>query len=101
MARIISLKIFTALTANPNGKLLPRDKTLGIDKAIHFYDIEEGNNNGEGEESEIFFIHDSSISEFKQNLGKRYLIYIDTFDPEGPAIIRIMYDQTVKVFRHL
>ena len=30
-----------ASTAKPSGKSLPRDKTCGIDPAIHFYKIED------------------------------------------------------------
>ena len=51
MAKTVSLKSTRASIAKPNTKPLPRDKTLGIDPVIFFYEIEDGNNTEEGEES--------------------------------------------------
>ena len=42
MARAISLKTAKSSTVKPNGKLTPEDKTLGLEPAIPFYEIEEG-----------------------------------------------------------
>ena len=40
-----------ASTAKPSGKPPPGEKTLGIEPAIRFYEIEDGGNTEEGEES--------------------------------------------------
>ena len=70
MAKTVSLKSTRASIAKPNTKPLPRDKTLGIDPVIFFYEIEDGNNTDEGEVSEIFFIQESSLAASKKNLVK-------------------------------
>ena len=51
MERTISMKMKTvkASTAKPNGKSPPGDKYLKIYPAIHFYKIEDGDNNKDGE----------------------------------------------------
>ena len=36
-----------ASAAKPLGKLTPRDKTLGLEEEIRFYDIEDGNDTEE------------------------------------------------------
>ena len=38
----VSLKPVKASTAKPNGKTTTRDKTLGFDPDISFYEIEDG-----------------------------------------------------------
>ena len=57
MARTISLKTVKASTYNPNEKPKTGDKTLELEKAIPFYDIEKGDKTEEGEESEILVVH--------------------------------------------
>ena len=43
-------------TANPSGKPPPRDKSLGLEPAIPFNAIEDGDETEEGEEAEILVI---------------------------------------------
>ena len=47
-----------ASTSNPLGKPPPGDKSLGLEPAIRFYLIEDGDKTEEGEEAEILIIHD-------------------------------------------
>ena len=42
MEKSVSLKSTKDLTSNPNGKPPPGDKTLRLEPAIHFYEIEAG-----------------------------------------------------------
>ena len=98
MENTISKKIYVkASLAKPP----PTDKTLGIDPAILFCAIEDGDGNEKGEEAEILVIYYSSLAAFKQNLVNRNFPYIDTFDHEGPAVISAMRNLTVVVFEHL
>ena len=49
MANTISKKIYVNASAtNPLGKPTPRDKTLGLDPVISFYNIEDGDETEEG-----------------------------------------------------
>ena len=102
MAKTISKKISVKASAeNPLGKPTPWVKNLGIDPDIRCYTIEDGDETAEGEEVEIFFFHDSNLAVFKQNLVKRKLPYINTFDHEGPAVVSVMRSITVRMFEHL
>ena len=102
MAKIISKKIsVNASAAKPLGKPPPRDKTLGIEPDIHSYNIEGGDENVEGEESETLVVHGSNLAVSKQNLITRKFPYIDTFDHEGPALVNAMRDLTSGMFEHL
>ena len=83
------------------GKPPTGDKTLGIEPAICFYSIEDGDETEEGEEVEILVVYDSSLAASKQILVMRKFPYIDTFDHEGPAVISSMLNLTVVVFEHL
>ena len=47
---MISMKTVKASTAKPNGKAIPRDKTLGIDPALQLYEIEDSDNTDKREE---------------------------------------------------
>ena len=51
MAKTVSLKPTKASTANPNVKTTLGDKTLDIDPAIRFYEIEDRDNTEEREEA--------------------------------------------------
>ena len=84
--------------AKPSRKPPPRDKSLGLEPAIRFYDIEDIYETENGEEIEILVVYDSSLAESKQNLVKRQFPYIDTFDHEGPVVINDMQNLTVGVF---
>ena len=88
-------------TAKPLGKNPPGDKSLGIDTAIYFYEIEEYSNTEEGEEEEILIIHDKSLPRTKQNLVKRNFAYIDTFNNTGTDVVCAMHKLTVVVFEQL
>ena len=102
MAKSISKKSsFKASSAKPLGKPPPGDKTCGIEPAIRFYEIEDGDETEKGEESEILVVYDSSLAASKKNLVKRQFPYIDTFDHEGPVVINTMRNLTVGVFEHL
>ena len=48
MEDTIILKPVKASTANPNDKPTPGDETLGIDPAIHFYEIEDNDSTKKG-----------------------------------------------------
>ena len=57
MARTISKKIsIKALSSKPLGKPPPGDKNFGIEPAIQFYAIEDGDDTEKGEESEILVV---------------------------------------------
>ena len=101
-AKTISKKISVkASEAKPLGKPLPRDKTFGIEPAIRFYDIEDGDDNEEGQEEEILVVYDSILTTSNQNLANRKLPYINTFNNEGLIVISVMRDLTVGVFENL
>ena len=51
MASTISLKTFKALSDKPNYKPLPKDKTLGLEPAIFFCEIEDDDKTEEVEEA--------------------------------------------------
>ena len=69
-----------ASAAKPLVNPPPVDKTLGIESAIRFYELEDGDNTKEVEEAEILVIHDSSLVSSKKNLVNRKFPYIDTFN---------------------
>ena len=48
-----------------------------------------------------FFVYDSSLAAYKQNLFKRQFSYIDMFDHEGPVVINAIRNLTVGMFEHL
>ena len=57
MAKSISKKIyFKASSAKPLGKPPPGDKTCGIEPAIFFHDIQDGNETEKREEAEILVV---------------------------------------------
>ena len=74
----MNTKTVKASTTKPNGKTPPGDKYLGIEIYIRFYEIEDGDNNDEGKESEIIVIHNLSLMVSKQNLIRCKFPYIDT-----------------------
>ena len=81
MANSISKKSsIKASTAKPSGKLPSGDKNCGLETAIRFYGIEDGDETEKGEESEILVIYYSSLVASKQNLVKKQFPYINTFD---------------------
>ena len=83
------------------GKPASGDKTCGLEPAIHFYEIEDGDETEKVEESEILGIYNSSLEAYKQNLVKRQFLYIDTLNHEGLVLINAMRDLTSGVFDHL
>ena len=86
MAKTISKKkSVKASSAKTSGKTPPGDKNLGIEPAIRFYAIEDGDETEEVEESEILVVYDSSLAASKQNLVKTKFPYIDTFNREGAS----------------
>ena len=86
-----------ASSAKPLGKPPHGDKNLGLEPAIRFYMLEDGDETAEGEESEIPVFHDSSLALSKKNFVKRKFPYINTFDHEGPAVVNTMRDLTSRV----
>ena len=90
MENTISLKTVKASTAKPNIKPPPGDKTLELDPAIPFYEIEYGDKTEEWEEEEILVFHNSSLATSKQNLVKSKFPYINMLDHEVPAMISAM-----------
>ena len=90
-----------ALADKPSGKPPPRNKTLGLEMAIRFFTLEDSDETEEWEEAEIVVFHDSSFTLSKQNLVKRKLPYIDTFDDEEPIVVNTRCDLTSGVFDHL
>ena len=101
MARTISIKTVKASTSKPNRKPPPGDKTIGLETAIRFYEIEYGNKTKKLEESEIFFINDSILMASNQNLVKRRFPFINMFNHKGPYVISAMRYLTVGVFEHI
>ena len=102
MAKSISEKISVKDSAAKTlVKPLLGDKTFGIEPAIRFYDIEDGDETEKVEESEILVFYDSSLAVSNQNLTKRHFPYIGMFDHEGPVVINEMRYLTVGVFEHL
>ena len=53
-------------TSMPLGKPPTGDKSLILEPTTHFYEIEDSDNTEEGEEAEIFVIHDKSLTSTKQ-----------------------------------
>ena len=100
MARTISMimKTVKASTAKPNGKPPPRSKSLGIEPAILFYEIEGGDKTDKLEESEVLIMHDKSLVTTKKNLVKRKFPYINMFDHHGPDLVFAMRNLTVGFF---
>ena len=45
-------------------------------------------------------MHDKSLTETKQNLVNRKFSYINTFDHQGPAVVRALRDLTSGLFEH-
>ena len=101
MTNTVILKPIKDSTTKPDGKPPPINKRLWVDPSIHFYEIEDGDNNEEGEEAEILVIHYSSLTVSKQDLVKRKFPWINPFDHEIPDVINAMHNITVGVFKHL
>ena len=73
MAKTISKKgSVKASSVKLWGKPPPGDKNFGIETAIRFYAIEDGDETEKGEESEILVVYDSSLASYKQILVKRH-----------------------------
>ena len=51
-----------ASTAMPSGKTQLTDKTLGLEPTTRFYILEDGDDTTEGDESEIFVVHNSILT---------------------------------------
>ena len=85
-------------TVKPLRNPPPGDKHLGLETAICFCELEEGDNTKEGEDAEILIIQDKILASTKQNLIKRKLPYIDTFDKQVAAVACAMRDLTRRVF---
>ena len=63
MANIISKRSSVkASAAKPSWKPPLRDKNLGVDPEICFYEIEYGDKTEEGEEAEILITHNKSLA---------------------------------------
>ena len=102
MAKPISKKSYVkASAAKPYIKPPPGDKTCGLEPAIHFYEIEDGDETEKGEDTETLFVYDLSLAASKQNLAKRHFPYIGKLDHEGPMVINTMRDLTVRMFENL
>ena len=102
MANPISKKISVKdSTTKPSDKPPPGYKTCGLDIAIRFYEIEDGDETEKVEEAEILFIYYSSLQASNQNLVKMQFPYIDTFNHEVPVVINTMRDLTSRLFEHL
>ena len=102
MLKTTSKKIsFKASAAKPLGKPLPGYQTLGLELEIRFYMLEDGDETAEGEEYEIFLVHNSGLAVSKQKPVKRKFPYINTFDHEGPVVVNAMRELTSGVFEHL
>ena len=86
---------------NPLGKTPLGDKTPGIDPAIFFYELEDGDKIEEGAASETLVIHNSSLAVSTQTFKKSKFPYIDTFDHEGPAVVITIHNLTSRGFDHL
>ena len=72
MANTISKKIYIKASASkPLGKPPPGYKTLGLETAICFYDIEDDDDTEGVEEAEILVVYDSISVASKLNLVKR------------------------------
>ena len=68
MAKTISKKISVKdSAANSLGKPPTRDKTLGVEPEILFYELEDVDETTEGEEVEIIFVHDSNLRYISKN----------------------------------
>ena len=96
--RKISVK---TLAAKPSCKPLPGDKSLGIEKTTHFYDIEDDDETEEGEAVEIFVTHNSRIAASNNIIAKQNFPYYDIFNHEGPAVLSAIRDLTIRLFEHL
>ena len=102
MARPISKRNYSkASTSTPLGNPPPENKPLGLGPDIFLYEIEDGDNNEEGEYLEILTIKYKSLPSTKQNLVKRNLPYIDTFNHMGTYAVRTMRNLTSGVFEDL
>ena len=102
MTNTISRKISAKASADKHlVKSLPRDKSIGLEPEIKFYELEDRGKTEEGEEEEIIVIYDSRLAESKQNIVKRKLPYINTFVHEGPAVVSVMCNLTSRLFEHL
>ena len=88
-------------TDKPNSKPPPGDKSLGIDPDIRFYKTEDGYLTEEVQEEEILTMHDKILTATKKNIVKRKFPYIDTFENQGPSVVRAMKNIAVRVFEHL
>ena len=102
MAKTTGKKISVKASASkPLIKTPPRDKTLGLEPEIRFYNLEDCDETAEGEEAEILVVHDSNLAVYKQDFGKREFPYIDTFNHEGPTVVNAMRVLTRGVLEHL
>ena len=102
MAKTISKKRSVKASASkPSGKNPTGDKTFGIDPAIRFYAIEDGDDTEQVEEAEILVVYNSILAASKQNLVNRKLIYINTFNHKLAVVIRTMRNLSIGVFEHL
>ena len=90
-----------ATTAKPLVKPIPGNNTLGLDPEILFYKLEDGDETPEGEEAEIFVIHDSILAASKQNIVNRKFLYIDMSNHDVHASVNAVHDLTSGVFDHL
>ena len=88
-------------TVKPLGKPQPGDKTIGIQTAINFHELEDGDKNEEGEESEILITHNKILESSKQNLLNMKSPHIDLFDHRELAGVIAMRILNIGVFDQL
>ena len=94
----MKMKTIKVSTAKLNGKPPPGGKYPGIEPDIHFYEIEDGDNTEDEEESEILVIHELSLATSKQNIIKIKFPYIYVFGHQGLAVVRAMQYLIVRLF---
>ena len=77
---------------------LPGDKHTGIEPYILLYGVEDNDNYDSGNESVIHVKIDKALTDTKKKTNKRTFSVIKYFDHQGPKVIRVLREMTVRVF---
>ena len=107
MTRTVSkINAVKVSTDKPSDKPLLGDISFGIDPAIRFYGLEDGDKTEEVEDVEILIIQYKILAATKQNIFKRNLPYINMFGHQGPEVVHVMcnlprYSNTPLVRLHI
>ena len=83
------------------GKTFPGYKRNGLDPAICFYKVEDGDNSDSGYSAVIHVKIDKASTDTKKNNNNTTFSVIKSFGNQGPKFFCVLREMAVIIFEHL